>query len=63
MNLAFNLANIHNQMTGTNPSVGCLVCKNDKILSHGVTGIGGSPHAEFAALNQLKKNSNLDCYV
>ncbi|NDF57917.1 MAG: riboflavin biosynthesis protein RibD, partial [Proteobacteria bacterium] len=23
MNLAFNLANIHNNMTGTNPSVGC----------------------------------------
>ena len=43
MNLAFNLANIHNNMTGINPSVGCLVCKNDKILSYGVTGVGGSP--------------------
>ena len=63
MNLAFNLANIHNNMTGTNPSVGCLVCKKDKILSYGVTGIGGSPHAEFSALSKLKKNSNLDCYV
>jgi pyrimidine deaminase RibD-like protein len=26
MNLAFNLANIHKNMTGINPSVGCLVC-------------------------------------
>ena len=63
MNLAFNLANIHNNMTGTNPSVGCLVCKNDKILSYGVTGVGGSPHAEYSALLNLKKSNNLDCYV
>jgi diaminohydroxyphosphoribosylaminopyrimidine deaminase/5-amino-6-(5-phosphoribosylamino)uracil reductase len=63
MNLAFNLANIHNNMTGTNPSVGCLVCKNDKILSYGLTGVGGSPHAEYSALINLKKNNNLDCYV
>ena len=63
MNLAFNLANIHKNMTGINPSVGCLVCKNDKILSYSVTGIGGSPHAEYSALVNLKKNNNLDCYV
>jgi len=63
MNLAFNLANIHNNMTGINPSVGCLVCKKDKILSYGVTGIGGSPHAEYSALVKLKKNNNLDCYA
>ena len=63
MNLAFNLASIHNNMTSTNPSVGCLVCKNDKILSYGLTGIGGSPHAEYSALVNLKKNNNLDCYV
>ena len=36
MKLAFNLANIHNNMTGVNPSVGCLVCKKNKILSYGV---------------------------
>ena len=63
MNLAFNLANIHNNMTGVNPSVGCLVCKKDKILSYGVTGIGGGPHAEYSALINLKKNNNSDCYV
>jgi len=63
MKLAFNLANIHNNMTGVNPSVGCLVCQNDKILSYGVTGIGGGPHAEYSALANLKKNNNLDCYV
>lgn len=63
MNLAFNLANIHNNMTGVNPSVGCLVCKKDKILSYGVTGINGGPHAEYSALINLKKKTNLDCYV
>ena len=62
MNLAFNLANIHNNMTGINPSVGCLVCKKNQILSYGVTGVGGSPHAEYSALLNLKKNNNLDCY-
>jgi diaminohydroxyphosphoribosylaminopyrimidine deaminase/5-amino-6-(5-phosphoribosylamino)uracil reductase len=63
MKLAFNLANIHKNMTGVNPSVGCLVCKKDKILSYGVTGVGGGPHAEYSALGNLKKNNNLDCYV
>ncbi len=63
MNLAFNLANIHNNMTGVNPSVGCLVCQKDKILSYGVTGVGGGPHAEYSALVNLKKKHNLDCYV
>ena len=38
MKLAFNLANIHNNMTGVNPSVGCLVCKKNKILSYGANG-------------------------
>lgn len=63
MKLAFNLANIHNNMTGINPSVGCLVCSKYKILSYGVTGLGGGPHAEYSALVNLKNNNNLDCYV
>lgn len=63
MKLAFNLANLHHNMTGVNPSVGCLVCKKDKILSFGVTGIGGGPHAEYSALTNLKKTNNLNCFV
>jgi diaminohydroxyphosphoribosylaminopyrimidine deaminase/5-amino-6-(5-phosphoribosylamino)uracil reductase len=63
MKLAFNLANLHNNMTGVNPSVGCLVCKKDRILSYGVTGIGGGPHAEYSALINLKKKNNLNCFV
>ena len=63
MELALKLAKARHGLTGINPSVGCLVCKSDKILSYGVTGIGGSPHAEYSALVNLKKNNNLDCYV
>ena len=58
MKLAFNLANLHRNMTGINPSVGCLVCKKNRILSYGVTGIGGGPHAEYSALTNLKKTNN-----
>ncbi|MFM7822052.1 MAG: hypothetical protein ACKO8E_04580 [Candidatus Fonsibacter sp.] len=63
MKLAFNLANLHHNMTGINPSVGCLVCTKNKILSYGVTGIGGGPHAEYSALTNLKKTNNLNCFV
>ena len=55
MKLAINLANNHKGLTGTNPSVGCVIVKNNKITSFGVTNINGRPHAEF---NALKKNKN-----
>ena len=32
-NLAFNLAEIHLGKTNTNPSVGCVVVKNDSVIS------------------------------
>ena len=51
-NLAFNLAEIHLGKTNTNPSVGCVVVKNDSVISSGVTSISGRPHAEFNALNK-----------
>ena len=37
-----------------NPSVGCVIVKNDEIISIGQTGFNGRPHAEFNAI----KNSN-----
>ena len=55
-NLAFNLAEIHLGKTNTNPSVGCVVVKDDSVISSGVTSISGRPHAEFNALNNKKIN-------
>ena len=51
-NLAFNLAETHIGRTGTNPSVGCIVVKNNSVISTGITSINGRPHAEFNALNK-----------
>ena len=57
MNLAINLAKNQKGFTGTNPSVGCVVVKNDKIVSFASTNINGRPHAEFIALNKNKKKN------
>ena len=51
-NLAFNLAENHIGKTGTNPSVGCVVVKDNSVISSGVTSINGRPHAEYNALNK-----------
>ena len=55
MNLAINLAVERNGLTGLNPSVGCIVVKNNKIISFGQTGFNGRPHAENVALKTCKK--------
>ena len=39
-----------------NPSVGCVVVKNNTVISSGKTSLNGRPHAETNALN--KKNFN-----
>ncbi len=51
MRIAINLARVRKGLTGENPSVGCLIVKNDKIISIGQTGYNGRPHAEFNAIN------------
>ena len=38
MKLALNLANARRGLTGNNPSVGCVIVKNDRIISIGQTG-------------------------
>ena len=55
MNLAINLASYRNGLTGLNPSVGSIIVKNNKILSHGQTGLNGRPHAEFDAIKKCNK--------
>ena len=62
-NLAFNLAEIHLGKTNTNPSVGCVVVKNDSVISSGVTSISGRPHAEFNALNKNINFKNSEVYL
>ena len=54
MSLALSLASIRYGLTGKNPSVGCVIVKNDEIISIGQTGFNGRPHAEYNAM----RNSN-----
>ena len=62
MNLALNQAKINLGNTKENPSVGCVIVKNDNIIGLGHTSINGRPHAEYNAINFnkcSKKNSSL----
>ena len=64
MKVAINLAKSHIGLTGTNPSVGCVVVKKNEIVSFGVTDINGRPHAETIALNKnIKKVSGSTVYL
>jgi len=50
MSLALTLAGARHGLTGENPSVGCVIVKNDVIISIGQTGYNGRPHAEYNAI-------------
>ncbi len=50
MEIALDLAKSRHGLTGSNPSVGCVIVKNDKIISIGQTSFNGRPHAEFNAI-------------
>ncbi len=50
MELALDLAKSRHGQTGINPSVGCVIVKNDKIISIGQTSFNGRPHAESNAI-------------
>ncbi len=56
MKLAFDKAYEHLGSTRENPSVGCVVVKNNTVISTGKTSKNGRPHAEFNALNKKKIN-------
>ena len=62
-NLAYNLAENHLGKTGMNPSVGCIIVKNNSVISSGVTDINGRPHAEFITLNKNLNFKDSDMYV
>ena len=56
MELALDLARARHGLTGTNPSVGCVIVKDDKIISIGQTSFNGRPHAELNAINNCHEN-------
>jgi len=64
MKLAINLARSRKGLTGDNPSVGCLIVKDDEIISIGQTGYNGRPHAEHSAIkNAFEKLKGSKMYV
>ncbi len=64
MKLAINLAKNQSGLTGSNPSVGCVIVKNNKIISYASTNINGRPHAETIALNMnIKENIGSTVYL
>jgi len=63
LNLAFEKAKINLGKTQSNPSVGCVLVKNNSVISSGHTSIGGRPHAEYNALSFKKNFKNTDLYV
>ncbi len=60
MQLALNLASERIGLTGPNPSVGCVIVKNNEILSIGQTSYNGRPHAEYNAIKKANKKKIKD---
>ena len=63
LNLAFEAAKINLGKTSENPSVGCVVVKNDSVISSSFTSVGGRPHAEFNAFKKKNKINNANIYL
>ena len=64
MSLALKQAMINLGNTKKNPSVGCVITKNNSIISTGRTGRSGRPHAEYNAIKNIRKNLiNSSLYV
>ena len=57
MGRAINLAKTRKGLTHPNPTVGCVIVKNGKIVGEGVHRRAGMPHAEVEALKKAGKNA------
>ena len=57
MEIALRLADRNIGNVCPNPSVGCLIVNDDKIVGRGWTQEGGRPHAEVMALEQAGDKS------
>jgi len=62
MNLALMQAKKNLGNTNKNPAVGCVIVKNNFVISSGYTGIKGRPHAEQNALS-YSRNDIRDSYL
>ena len=56
MDIALSLAKSREGLTGTNPSVGCVIVKNNNIISIGQTSLNGRPHAETNAIKNASES-------
>ena len=63
LKLAFHQAEINLGSTSLNPSVGCVIVKNNSVISSGRTSFNGRPHAEENALNKKFNIKGSDIYV
>jgi len=61
--LAFQQAEKNLGSTSSNPSVGCVIVKNNSVISSGNTSFNGRPHAEANALKKKLDYKNSDLYV
>jgi diaminohydroxyphosphoribosylaminopyrimidine deaminase/5-amino-6-(5-phosphoribosylamino)uracil reductase len=58
LSLALSLGRRGMGRTWPNPSVGCVIVKNNQIIGRGTTADGGRPHAEVVALGQAGENAH-----
>ena len=61
--LAFQQAEINLGSTNSNPSVGCIIVKDNSVISAGRTSLNGRPHAESNALKKNLNYKNSDLYA
>ena len=59
VNYAIRMAKINLGNTAENPSVGCVIVKDNQIISAATTAVGGRPHAEIVAINKVANKQNL----
>lgn len=59
VNYAIKMAKINLGNTAENPSVGCVIVKDNQIISTATTAVGGRPHAEIVAINKVVNKQNL----
>lgn len=56
---AINLSKKNLGLTAPNPCVGCVITKDNQIISSGVTAAGGRPHAEKIAIDKVENKEDL----
>jgi pyrimidine deaminase RibD-like protein len=57
MGRAIALARTNLGLTGSNPSVGCVLVRDGVVVGEGVTAAGGRPHAEEQAIDQAGESA------